>query len=405
MGRRTDFDPVQSARAVEGRNAADLASKDHTSKENDWRIQAGSMEVELGHEREPGGDAAPAVPKLGSSPDEAVLKVEDLHVQFRISDGTVRAVNGISFEVKSGETLAIVGESGSGKSVTALSILRLLPMPPAKISGGTIWYQGRDLLTLSETEMRAIRGDNISMIFQEPMTSLDPVMKVGKQVAEAIRLHQGTSAKESLDRAVTALQLVGISDPAKSAKEYPFQLSGGMRQRVMIAMAMSCNPQLLIADEPTTALDVTIQAQILSLMVDLKKRLGTAIILITHDLGVVAEMAQRVVVMYAGRGVEEGTVDSIFRRPLHPYTVGLLGSVPRLYSSLDSEGGEQRLQEIRGTVPSLREEIVGCAFAERCDFTTERCRTQSPPLEERRDGHRVACWESERFLDNPASSG
>ena len=369
-------------------------------------MESGELEIDQERRRgAAGGDTAPTVPNVASSPGEAVLKVEDLHVQFRISDGTVRAVNGISFEVKSGETLAIVGESGSGKSVTALSILRLLPTPPAKISGGTIWYQGRDLLTLSEAEMRAIRGDKISMIFQEPMTSLDPVMKVGKQVAEAIRLHQGTSAREALDRAVSALKLVGISDPAKSAKEYPFQLSGGMRQRVMIAMAMSCNPQVLIADEPTTALDVTIQAQILALMVDLKKRLGTAIILITHDLGVVAEMAQRVVVMYAGRGVEEGTVESIFGRPLHPYTVGLLGSVPRLYSSLEPGGGEQRLQEIRGTVPSLREEIVGCAFAERCDFTTGRCRTQSPPLEEMRDGHRVACWESERFLDSPASPG
>ncbi len=357
-------------------------------------------ELELGQKQGPGGKDAAAVPKVALSPDEAVLKVEDLHVKFRTSDGVVRAVNGISFEVKSGETLAVVGESGSGKSVTALSILRLLAIPPAEISGGKIWYQGRDLLMLSEAEMRDIRGDNISMIFQEPMTSLDPVMKVGKQVAEAIKLHQGTSTNESLDRAVAALQLVGIPDPAKVAKEYPFQLSGGMRQRVMIAMAMSCNPQLLIADEPTTALDVTIQAQILTLMVELKERLGTAIILITHDLGVVAEMAQRVVVMYAGRTVEEGTVDSIFRRPLHPYTVGLLGSVPRLYSSLDVGSEEQRLQEIRGTVPSLREEIVGCAFAERCDFATERCRTQTPPLEKKRDGHHAACWESQRLLDS-----
>ena len=340
-----------------------------------------------------------AARKVAPSPDEAILKVEDLRVQFRTSEGVVRAVDGISFEVKSGETLAVVGESGSGKSVTALSILRLLAMPPARIRGG-IWYQGQDLLKLSEAKMRGMRGNDISMIFQEPMTSLDPVMKVGKQIAESIRLHQGTTTKEALDRAVTALRLVGIPEPAKCAKDYPFQLSGGMRQRVMIAMAMSCNPQLLIADEPTTALDVTIQAQILKLMVDLKERLGTAIILITHDLGVVAEMAQRVLVMYAGRTVEESSVDLTFRRPLHPYTVGLLGSIPRLYSSLDAEGGEERLQEIRGTVPSLREEIVGCAFAERCDFTTARCRAQSPPLEEKQAGHRVACWESQRLLDS-----
>ena len=357
------------------------------------------MESELGQRQGPGRNDTLAVPKVGSSPDEAILKVEDLRVQFRTSEGVVRAVDGISFEVKNGETLAIVGESGSGKSVTALSILRLLAMPPARIMSGRIWYQGQDLLTLSEAEMRDMRGNHISMIFQEPMTSLDPVMKVGKQVAESIRLHQGTTVGEALDRAVTALQLVGIPDPAKCAKEYPFQLSGGMRQRVMIAMAMSCNPQLLIADEPTTALDVTIQAQILELMVDLKERLGTAIILITHDLGVVAEMAQRVVVMYAGRIVEESSVDLIFRRPLHPYTVGLLGSIPRLYSSLGPEGGEERLQEIRGSVPSLREEIVGCAFAERCGFSIERCRAQSPLLEEKQAGHFAACWESQRLLD------
>lgn len=340
-----------------------------------------------------------AAPQIATSPNEEILRVEDLRVQFDTSEGVVRAVNGISFDVRGGDTLAVVGESGSGKSVTALSILRLLAMPPAKISNGHIWYRGRDLLTLSEAEMRDIRGNNISMIFQEPMTSLDPVMSVGKQVAEAIRSHQGASRRKAFDLAVQALELVGIPEPAKRAREYPFQLSGGMRQRVMIAMAMSCNPQLLIADEPTTALDVTIQAQILKLMVDLKERLGTAIILITHDLGVVAEMAQRVVVMYAGRTVEEGAVDLIFRRPMHPYTVGLLGSVPRLYSSLDTQSDEERLQEIRGTVPSLREEIVGCAFAPRCDYATERCRTTSPPLEKTQDGHRVACWESHRLVN------
>ena len=331
--------------------------------------------------------------------DETILKVEDLSTQFDTAEGVVRAVNGISFEVKSGETLAVVGESGSGKSVTALSILRLLAIPPARITSGHVWYQDKDLLMLAEAEMRDIRGNHISMIFQEPMTSLDPVMKVGKQVAESIRLHQAVSMRKALDRAVTALDLVGIPEPAQRAREYPFQLSGGMRQRVMIAMAMSCNPQLLIADEPTTALDVTIQAQIIKLMGDLKERLGTAIILITHDLGVVAEMAQKVVVMYAGRTVEEGTVDSLFHRPMHPYTVGLMGSVPRLYSSLDADGDGERLQEIAGTVPSLREEIVGCAFAPRCDFATDRCRQEAPPLEEKQNGHRAACWESQRLLD------
>ena len=333
------------------------------------------------------------------APGETVLRVEDLRTHFHTGDGVVRAVDGVSFEVYSGETLAVVGESGSGKSVTALSVLRLLATPPARIKSGRIWYQDRDLLALSEAEMRRIRGNNISMIFQEPMTSLDPVMTVGMQVAEAIRAHQGTTTRQALERAVTALDSVGIPEPARRAQEYPFQLSGGMRQRVMIAMAMSCNPRLMIADEPTTALDVTIQAQILSLMVDLKQRLGTAIILITHDLGVVAEMAQRVVVMYAGRIVEEASVDALFTRPLHPYTVGLLGSVPRLYSSLESEGDTGRLQEILGTVPSMREEIAGCAFAPRCSMATARCRRQAPPLQPIQDGHRTACWESQQLLD------
>ncbi len=337
--------------------------------------------------------------KIAASPTEAVLKVEDLHTHFHTPDGVVRAVNGVSFEIRGGETLAVVGESGSGKSATALSILRLLAMPPAKIASGRILYQGRDLLTLPDTEMRGIRGNNISMIFQEPMTSLDPVMTVGKQVAESIRLHQGTSKKEALSRAVTALELVGIPEAAQRAKEYPFQLSGGMRQRIMIAIAMACNPRLLIADEPTTALDVTIQAQILNLMIDLKERMGTAIILITHDLGVVAEMAQRVVVMYAGRMVEESTVDQLFARPMHPYTLGLLGSVPRLYSSLEPDGGAERLQEIRGIVPSMRDDIIGCAFAPRCGFATKRCHEVPPVLEEKQAGHRAACWETQALLD------
>ena len=331
--------------------------------------------------------------------DDTVLRIEDLRTYFHTAEGSVRAVDGISFDVRAGETLAIVGESGSGKSVTALSILRLLPMPPARIESGRILYQGHDLLTLPEAEMRDIRGNNISMVFQEPMTSLDPVMTVGRQVAESIELHQGASSREAFEKAVEALDLVGIPEPAQRAREYPFQLSGGMRQRVMIAMAMACNPRLMIADEPTTALDVTIQAQILALMNDLKQRLGTAIILITHDLGVVAEMAQRVVVMYAGRMVEECAVEVLFSRPMHPYTLGLMGSVPRLYSSLQPDGGAARLQEMPGNVPSLGEEIVGCAFETRCGFATDRCRQEAPPLEEKQSGHRAACWESERVLD------
>ena len=323
---------------------------------------------------------------------DPVLKVDDLRTHFRTLDGIVRAVDGVSFEVGRGETLGVVGESGCGKSVTAMTILRLLAMPPASIESGEIWYGDRDLLKLSEPEMRAIRSNDISMIFQEPMTSLNPVLTVGRQIGESIQLHQGATKKEALDKAVTALDLVGIPEAAQRANEYPHQLSGGMRQRVMIAMALSCNPRLLIADEPTTALDVTIQAQILNLMVDLKERLGTAIILITHDLGVMAEMAQRVVVMYAGRKVEEAPVAQLFSDPLHPYTVGLLGSIPRLNSSLATEGASVRLQEIEGTVPSLRERIPGCAFAPRCHAATQQCREQLPVLEEKDIGHRVACW-------------
>ncbi|HIN16734.1 MAG TPA: ABC transporter ATP-binding protein, partial [Gammaproteobacteria bacterium] len=268
------------------------------------------------------------------STKDTVLKVDDLRTHFRTLDGIVRAVDGVSFEVGRGETLGVVGESGCGKSVTAMTILRLLAMPPASIESGEIWYGDRDLLQLNEREMRSIRGNEISMIFQEPMTSLNPVLTVGRQIGESIQLHQGATKKEALDKAVTALDLVGIPEAAQRAIEYPHQLSGGMRQRVMIAMALSCNPRLLIADEPTTALDVTIQAQILNLMVDLKERLGTAIILITQDLGVVAEMAQRVIVMYAGRKVEEAPVAQLFADPLHPYTAGLLGSIPRLNSSV-----------------------------------------------------------------------
>jgi peptide/nickel transport system ATP-binding protein len=333
-------------------------------------------------------------PATASRPNDAVLRVEDLRIRFHTGEGVVRAVNGVSFEVERGETLAVVGESGSGKSVTALSILGLLPSPPAEREAGHIWFEGRDLAALPEEQLRRIRGNAISMIFQEPMTSLDPVMTVGRQIAETIEIHQGLSRKAALAEAVAALELVRVPEPARRARQYPFQLSGGLRQRVMIAMAMACNPRLLLADEPTTALDVTIQAQILNLMDELKERVGASIVLITHDMGVVAEMAQRVVVMYAGQVVERVAVDELFARPLHPYTLGLLGSVPRLYASLEPEADGRRLQEIPGTVPSMREPITGCAFAPRCSFATGQCRTEAPPLELKHPGHAAACWHS-----------
>ena len=326
----------------------------------------------------------------------ALLEVERLQTHFGTPDGVVRAVEGVSFQIGAGETLGIVGESGCGKSVTAMSILRLIQEPPGKMAG-SIRFDGRELLTLSEPEMQAIRGNAISMIFQEPMTSLNPVLTVGKQIGETLRLHQGMDARQAEQRAIDMLVLVGIPAPERRVREYPHQLSGGMRQRVMIAMALACNPKLLIADEPTTALDVTIQAQILDLMRDLKQRLGSAIMLITHDLGVVAEMAERVVVMYAGRKVEEATVAEIFAHPLHPYTQGLLGAVPKLGSSLH-EGGRSRLAEIPGLVPSLRKPIVGCAFAGRCGFATEICRNVAPAIEPKANAHLVACHHAERRL-------
>ncbi len=309
----------------------------------------------------------------------------------------MRAVNGVSFDVRPGETLAIVGESGSGKSATALALLRLLPARTAVVQSEGIVFEGRDLQALSEPEMRDVRGNAISMIFQEPMTSLDPVMTVGRQVAEVIETHQGLPRAQAMAAAIAALDLVRVPEPARRARQYPFQLSGGLRQRVMIAMAMACNPRLLIADEPTTALDVTIQAQILNLMEELKSRVGAAIILITHDLGVVAEMAQRVIVMYAGQVVEQAAVSDLFAHPLHPYTHGLLGAVPQLYSSLTAGAKGRRLREIAGTVPSMREPIAGCAFAPRCGLATDRCRSTPPPLAAKRDGHDAACWESARL--------
>jgi peptide/nickel transport system ATP-binding protein len=317
-----------------------------------------------------------------------LLEVEDLQVHFRTPEGVNRAVDGVSFHVNEGETLAVVGESGCGKSVTAMSILRLIPEPPGKIAG-SIRFQGRELLELSDREMRGIRGNDISMVFQEPMTSLNPVLTIGRQVRETLSLHQGLDKKAAIAHAVEMLALVGIPDPDRRVRDYPHQLSGGMRQRVMIAIALACNPKLLIADEPTTALDVTIQAQILDLLYDLKRRLGAAIVLITHDLGVVAEVAERVMVMYAGHNVEEAPVVELFRAPRHPYTQGLLGAVPKIGSSLT--GATIRLAEIPGQVPELKQRVNGCVFAYRCVLATDLCRAIAPALEAKAHRHFAAC--------------
>ena len=323
----------------------------------------------------------------------ALLEVRDLQTHFRTPDGINRAVDGVSFDVEAGQTLAVVGESGCGKSVTAMSILRLIPEPPGKIAG-SITFQGRDLLRLSDAEMRKIRGDDIAMVFQEPMSSLNPVLTVGRQIAETIRLHQGLDRKAADKRATEMLALVGIPEPLRRMREYPHQLSGGMRQRVMIAIALACSPKLLIADEPTTALDVTIQAQILDLMQDLKRRVGAAIMLITHDLGVVAEVAEHVIVMYAGRKVEEAPVRELFRRPKHPYTRGLLGAVPKLGSSLAGEMA--RLAEIPGIVPNLKQRLSGCVFADRCALATDLCRTVAPALDLKAPRHFAAFHYADR---------
>jgi peptide/nickel transport system ATP-binding protein len=318
----------------------------------------------------------------------ALLEIENLQTHFRTPDGVNRAVDGLSLKIEAGQTLAIVGESGCGKSVTAMSVLRLIPEPPGKIAGRIV-FDGRDLLSLPAADMRAIRGNDISMIFQEPMTSLNPVLTVGRQIREPLRLHQKLDSAAAEQRAVEMLALVGIPEPQRRVDEYPHQMSGGMRQRVMIAMALACNPKLLIADEPTTALDVTVQAQILDLMRDLKHRVGAAIMLITHDLGVVAEVAEHVVVMYAGRKVEEAPSTQLFAHPRHPYTQGLLGAVPKLGSSLTGESG--RLAEIPGLVPSLKQRIVGCVFAGRCAQATDLCRQAAPALELKAPGHLAAC--------------
>jgi peptide/nickel transport system ATP-binding protein len=328
-----------------------------------------------------------------------VLEVDGLQTWFFTRGGIVRAVDGVSFALAEGETLAIVGESGCGKSITALSILGLVPSPPGRIVGGAVRLHGNDLLRVDEEAMRKVRGNAISMIFQEPMTSLNPVMTIGDQIEEALLLHQTRlSRAEVRNRAVEMLQLVRIPEPERRAREYPHQLSGGMRQRAMIAMALACNPRVLIADEPTTALDVTIQAQILELILDLQRRLGTAVILITHDLGVVAETAQRVIVMYAGRKVEEADVEALFARPLHPYTRGLMGSIPHL----EEEDGSERLREIPGMVPALNALPPGCAFAPRCALADAACRADPPPpLHEWQPGHWSACWQAGQLMRDP----
>ena len=318
-----------------------------------------------------------------------LLELSDVEVEFRTRDGIAQVLDRVGFSLSAGATLGIVGESGCGKSMTALTIMRLVPQPPGRIAGGTIRLDGEDLLAATEARMREIRGNEVSMVFQEPMTSLNPVFSVGDQIAETVRLHQGLSKRAALDRAVEMLAAVGIPVPERRVREYPHQLSGGMRQRVMIAIGLACGPRVLIADEPTTALDVTVQAQIFDLLVDLKERTGTSIILITHDMGAIAEMAERVVVMYAGRIVEEGPVDVILEDPLHPYTRGLITCVPHL----EEHPSPQRLPliEIAGMVPALTTLGRGCAFAPRCDHAMERCREQAPPLV-REDEHRVACW-------------
>jgi peptide/nickel transport system ATP-binding protein len=317
---------------------------------------------------------------------QPVLEIKNLQTHFFTDRGQIPAVDGVTISVRKGEVLGIVGESGCGKSVTSLSVMRLVPNPPGKIVGGSIKFKGEDLVTSSEKRMRQIRGNEIAMIFQEPMTSLNPVYTIGNQIAEAIRLHTKADKKEARQRAIDMLKKVGIARAESIVDEYPHQLSGGMRQRVMIAMAMACNPELLIADEPTTALDVTIQAQILDLMRQLNEESGTAIMLITHDLGVVAEMCHRVVVMYAGNVVEEGDVRTILKEPKHPYTIGLLHSIPKL------EETKERLYSIPGNVPLPGSLTVGCRFAPRCEHATDKCRADMPELKEVGENHYSRCW-------------
>ena len=321
---------------------------------------------------------------------ERLLDVKNLKTYFFTDEGMVRAVDGVDLYIEKGETLGVVGESGCGKSVTALSVMKLIPQPPGKIVEGEIRYSGQNLVDMPANQMRKIRGKEISMIFQEPMTSLNPVFTCGEQIAEALRLHEGLGRRAAMDKTVEMLKLVHIPNAERRVKEYPHQLSGGMRQRIMIAMALSCNPKLLIADEPTTALDVTIQAQILELLNELKAKLKMAVMLITHDMGVIAETAQRVVVMYAAKVAEEAPVADLFKEPLHPYTQGLLRSIPRIDLAATER---RRLETIPGTVPTLRGEIApGCRFAPRCPFVKSVCTEKDPVLKEVKPGHKVSCW-------------
>ena len=317
-----------------------------------------------------------------------LLDIRGLKTHFKTDDGWLHAVDGVDLAIDAGETVCVVGESGCGKSVTAKTVMKLIDMPPGKIVAGQVLWQGRDLVPLPPEEMQKIRAKEIAIIFQEPMTSLNPVYTVGAQIAESIRLHEGLSKREAMNRAVEMLKLVNIPTPERRVNDYPHQFSGGMRQRVMIAIALACNPKLLIADEPTTALDVTIQAQILDLMVELKDRLGMAIMLITHAMGVVAETAQRVVVMYAGKVVEEASVEDLFARPRHPYTQGLIRSIPRIDTAATHK---VRLEAIAGTVPKLINPAEGCRFADRCKHAMPACRTATPALVEAKPGHKVAC--------------
>ena len=322
---------------------------------------------------------------------EHLLEVKDLTTNFHTEEGVVHAVEGVSYSLDEGETLGVVGESGCGKSVHALSIMRLIPIPPGKIARGQVFFRGQDLLKLSEEEMRFTRGSQIAMIFQDPMTSLNPVLTVGYQITEALKLHLNMNEAEANDRATELLSMVGIPGASKRLDDYPHQFSGGMRQRAMIAMALSCTPSILIADEPTTALDVTIQAQIIDLVKQLQEQLGMAIIWITHDLGVTAGIAQRVNVMYAGKLIETGTVRELYGNPRHPYTVGLLGSLPHP----DTPQGID-LYSIKGEPPDLVGKIVGCPFVPRCTYAVERCLHESPLLEPIEPGHMVSCWENEK---------
>jgi len=328
-----------------------------------------------------------------------LLKVTDLKMYFNTPDGVVKAVDGVSFTLNLGETLGIVGESGCGKSVTAMTIMGLVPMPPGEVRGGEILLNGRSLLAMPEKDLRKIRGNTIAMIFQDPLSSLNPVYRVGKQVGEGLTIHKGYKKKEALARAIELLEQVGIPNAAERARDYPHQFSGGMRQRAMIAMALACDPDILIADEPTTALDVTIQAQILELMQSIQERTNSAIIMITHDLGVVADMADRILVMYAGRPVEYGTTDQIFYNPLHPYTWGLMRSIPKQFADSD-----EPLTPIQGNPPSLIDLPEGCAFSPRCPYAQERCNTEKPVLDEIEDTHASACFfstDSDFLLNSP----